>query len=64
MVRILKAPILIVRLCLALICISKKTIDTLINTLIKRLIKKSLHQPKLANLIRILEGNNWFNKKK
>lgn len=54
MVKILNAPILLVRLALAFCCVSRKTVDTLIHTAIARLLRAGLKESRLAGLINLL----------
>lgn len=54
LVRIIRAPLVIIRFALAFICISEKTVDSLLCTLIKQLIKLGLYEPRLAHAIELL----------
>lgn len=54
LVKILNAPILLVRLALAFCCVSRKTVDTLIHTAIARLLRAGLKESRLAGLINLL----------
>lgn len=54
LVRILKAPIIIVRFILALTCVSEKTVDSIICWLLSKLIRIGLYEPRLAHLIDLL----------
>ncbi|XP_052860085.1 sorting nexin-14-like [Anopheles cruzii] len=54
LVKVLNAPFIIVRLALAFCCVSRKTVDTLINSLTAKLIRAGLKQTRLAFLINLL----------
>lgn len=54
LVKILNAPILLVRLALAFCCVSRKTVDKLIHTAIARLLRVGLKESRLAALINLL----------
>lgn len=53
-VKILNAPVLVVRLALAFCCVSRKTVDTLIHTVVARLLRAGLKETRLAVLINLL----------
>lgn len=54
LVKILSAPILLVRLALAFCCVSRRTVDTLIHNGIARLLRAGLKETRLAVLINLL----------
>lgn len=55
-VKILNTPMIVVKFIIALINISQKLIDGIINRLIDRLIKFGLYEPRLTVLINELES--------
>lgn len=58
-VKILNTPMILVKFILALINISQKFIDGIINLLIDKLIKFGLYEPRLTVLINELEGRSF-----
>lgn len=61
-VKVLNAPFIIVRLALAFCCVSRKTVDTLLNSLTARLIRAGLKQSRLAFLITLLREHVFLRK--
>lgn len=62
LVRIIRAPLVIIRFALAFICISEKTVDSTICTLIKKLLQLGLYEPRLARLIELLHDVLFVNR--
>ncbi|XP_062561253.1 sorting nexin-14-like [Armigeres subalbatus] len=62
LVKIINAPVLLVRLALAFCCVSRKTVDTLIHTAIARLLRSGLKESRLAGLINLLREVIFFKK--
>ncbi|XP_035785523.1 sorting nexin-14-like [Anopheles albimanus] len=62
LVKVLNAPFIIVRLALAFCCVSRKTVDTLLNSLTARLIRAGLKQSRLAFLITLLREHVFLRK--
>lgn len=61
-VKVLNAPFLIVRLALAFCCVSRKSVDTLINSLTAKLIRAGLKESRLAFLINLLREHVFLRK--
>uniref|UniRef100_A0A3F2Z239 PXA domain-containing protein n=1 Tax=Anopheles quadriannulatus TaxID=34691 RepID=A0A3F2Z239_ANOQN len=62
LVKVLNAPFLIVRLALAFCCVSRKSVDTLINSLTAKLIRAGLKESRLAFLINLLREHVFLRK--
>uniref|UniRef100_A0AAG5DUD2 PXA domain-containing protein n=1 Tax=Anopheles atroparvus TaxID=41427 RepID=A0AAG5DUD2_ANOAO len=62
LVKVLNAPFIIVRLALAFCCVSRKTVDALINSLTARLIRAGLKESRLAFLINLLREHVFLRK--
>lgn len=55
MVHILNAPTFLVRMVLALITVSRSTVDRIVGKLINRIVQYGLYEPRLTVLITALE---------
>jgi sorting nexin-14 len=62
LVNIMRAPKVLTRLVLAFCSISQKTIDSLINNLLQKLLLAGLYQPRLAKLVSLLESHLFGDK--
>uniref|UniRef100_A0A182KB22 PPIase cyclophilin-type domain-containing protein n=1 Tax=Anopheles christyi TaxID=43041 RepID=A0A182KB22_9DIPT len=62
LVKVLNAPSIIVRLALAFCCVSRKSVDTLINSLTAKLIQAGLKESRLAFLINLLREHIFLRK--
>ncbi|XP_058130506.1 sorting nexin-14-like [Anopheles ziemanni] len=62
LVKVLNAPFIIVRLALAFCCVSRKSVDTLINSLTVKLIRAGLKESRLAFLINLLREHVFLRK--
>ncbi|XP_049298782.1 sorting nexin-14-like [Anopheles funestus] len=62
LVKVLNAPFIIVRLALAFCCVSRKSVDTLINSLTAKLIRAGLKESRLAFLINLLREHVFLRK--